>query len=528
LLRQGHNTCTDLYIFETSRLARDLELAARLHKFFDYHKVRVHYVANGMVSGGSGFHLQHALSAVTDQQFSKTLGYNVRRGQLGQLAKGYVAQARCYGYRHVDDLDPAYADSFDRRRRKGVRAVVDLEQAEIVKRIFTMYRTGNGYDAIARDLNRLGIKSPRRPNKNKVRSWSTSSVRTILNNERYVGIVRYGVMEAIRHPETRKIVNRKRDKKDWEVFYFEELRIVTEKDFQAVREIRASRDTLKAQRKAGGLNKGKGTYIWSGLLKCGACGGSISVCQPGCYMCSTFYRRAGCSNNLKLNRLSLERDWTDDLVRMAKQAKSFDCLLDAVMKESERQQEEAFRLAEDQAGSRKNAGARVVELEREINGLTTSLAKHSYSDALSQGLREREAQHKLLVRELHAQQEVCRATLERVEVAEFLSEALEDLSEILRADPETCRSQVRQRVSHLVLTPATFENSPCYEISGDMRLFGQEKIKMLGRKGSIMAEHLVLDLSSVTLQLGPKGKIMHITQGPASITLGSHEANLAA
>ena len=56
------------------------------------------------------------------------------------------------------------------------------EEAEIVKRIYREYLLGKTYHGIARGLATDGIKSPRGKN-----SWSTTTIKSILQNEKYKG-----------------------------------------------------------------------------------------------------------------------------------------------------------------------------------------------------------------------------------------------------------------------------------------------------------------------------------------------------
>jgi len=511
LIRSGAINCSDLYIFDTSRLARDIEIAARLQRFFDYHKIRVHYVANGMVSGNPGFNLQHAMFSAFDQQFSATLGKHVRRGQIGQLEMGYAAMARCYGYDHVPDMDPRYADSFDARRRRGVNAVINPAQAEVVRMIFQLYRTGWGYNAIARRLNEMGIRSPRRPTRNKVRKWSTSSIRTILSNSRYTGRVRHGLMETTRHPESRKLVHQERDESEWKQYTFEDLRIISDEEFDEVQRIRASRDTLGDRRKTGGLNKAKGVYVFSGLLYCDLCGSNMTICQPDTYMCPTAYKHAGCNNKMKLNRTSLERDLMERLVRTVRKARSFKQIVDAVMAEVDRQRKEAEKTSHANNLNRGGLETKLVSVTREIDGLVNAIARHGHSDALLKALGEREAEKKLIGQQLDACMRVAPEPVERSEVEGMLSDALENLADILLGDPIICRKEIRKRIKRLVLTPSTFEGHPAYLLSGDIQLFSRDDAKMLGSNGSITADHFLLSLSGTVLKLDSRGKVLRIT-----------------
>ena len=67
---------------------------------------------------------------------------------------------------------------------------------------------------IAIDLNEDGIRSPQ-PQKGRVsQSWCPSSVRHILLNERYRGIVTSGRTAKVRSPETGKRIYRRKPETD--------------------------------------------------------------------------------------------------------------------------------------------------------------------------------------------------------------------------------------------------------------------------------------------------------------------------
>ena len=61
--------------------------------------------------------------------------------------------------------------------------VIDPEQAEVVKRIFSETLAGKGSEAIAAGLNADGIKPKRGEH------WSGATIRFMLENEKYTGDV---------------------------------------------------------------------------------------------------------------------------------------------------------------------------------------------------------------------------------------------------------------------------------------------------------------------------------------------------
>jgi DNA invertase Pin-like site-specific DNA recombinase len=512
LVKSGIAKPTDLYVFDTSRAFRDVEYAVGFRKFCEYHKIRLHFVANGMVSGTPGFNLVHTFRAVLDEEHSTTLGYNVKRGQRDQFEKGFYALARTYGYDHVDIVNPAYADSFDRRHRDGVRLVINPAQAEVIRHIFRLYRLGQGYDTIARHLNELGIRSPRRPTKNAVRLWGTSSVRTILANDRYTGIVRLGVHESLKERATDVIKHFKRPESEWRVAHDESIRIISDEDFASVQQIRKERDTLGVHRKTGGFNKAKGIYPWSGILECGECEGTMNIHQPNTYICSTAHRGGACSNKIRLNREGFQKQMLDLLVRLVRESRSFDRIVDSVMKEVLRQQAEARKRAVVHAEGRASAQEKLLSVDRDISNLVIALSRIPDSEAISSRLAELEAERKILAPLVAAPQSATEVAIDRKEVAEYLSKALENLADLLAKDPLTCRDEIRKRVKKLVLTPSTFEGHAALRITGDLRLFQDGDMKMLCRNVHIPTEHFrpVLNLTGLVVKLEANGKVLRV------------------
>jgi hypothetical protein len=97
-------------------------------------------------------------------------------------------------------------------------------------------------------------------------------------------------------------------------------------------------------------------------------------------------------------------------------------------------------------------------------------------------------------------------------VREYLSQALENLADVLMSDPIRCKDEIRKRVNALILDPIEFENGPAYRIRGDVRLFGGEEPKMLSGNGSISAKHLefTVGLNGLILKMDHKGQILRV------------------
>jgi site-specific DNA recombinase len=105
---------------------------------------------------------------------------------------------------------------------------IDLNQAKTVTRIFERYAGGDSMKRIAIDLNRDGVPSPQaRPGRSQ--SWAQSSIRHILLNERYRGVVIWGKTKKVRSPETGKRIYRRKPESEWRRVEVSEQRIVSEK-----------------------------------------------------------------------------------------------------------------------------------------------------------------------------------------------------------------------------------------------------------------------------------------------------------
>ena len=528
VVRSGKARFKRLYIFDTSRFARDEELTHKLKKFFKFHNITLYFVTSGMKSGTSGFEVQHAIFSMMDEQYSVALGENVKRGHKEQLLKGYLPYGRCYGYASIAKLDPTCSDSYDSRRsREGVIQTINPAEADVVRLIYELYlREGLGYEAIARRLNELDHKSPRKPTKNPIRGWQTSAIRTILKNVRYTGLILHGRVETIKNPKTKKLVHRARPESEWTRYENPNLRIISDEDFQTVKAQMDRRKDKGEQRKRGGLartEKSRG-YVWSGLFKCGECGGAISICQPNTYMCTSAYRKLNCRNMTKLNRDSVQRHLMEAMASGLKRACTFEWLEDSLLTDVRSQQARMRQSAAGLASRREIATTELLQLNSELDGLAVAMMKHGFSETFSAILREKEARKAVLVEILENDP---KPTLEIAEkdIAEFLSTGLEGLADILLSDPIRCKEELSKRVNHLILEPIVFENSPGYRVRGDLRIFGGNEPKMLSGNGGITAKHLdlTLGLDGLILKLDSRGAVLRIVWKGRAVGGGTGE-----
>ena len=191
-------------------------------------------------------------------------------------------------------------------------------EAEIVRRIFTLYNDGWGYKKIANYLTDQGVPTPRMAERERkeaagetcnrrVKSdWAIVTVQGILDNDFYIGTLRQGKY-------TRAKINGKDIKRD------EMEQIVIENHHQPIIDYRtfATTRALREQRTRSnyrGVKKYDNPY--SGFLVCGDCGApmfamSRSDLKPA-YTCGTYHRRgrAVCTSH------HIRADKLDELLKL--------------------------------------------------------------------------------------------------------------------------------------------------------------------------------------------------------------------
>lgn len=124
------------------------------------------------------------------QSQRREISYRTKRGQVGAALAGKSVGGRAFGY------IPAALSGTGQEE-------IDPQQAEVVLRIFTLYADGSSGRAIAARFNAEQVPSPganwNRTRRRKDGRWLASAIvgdpkrgTGILNNERYIGVLKYG------------------------------------------------------------------------------------------------------------------------------------------------------------------------------------------------------------------------------------------------------------------------------------------------------------------------------------------------
>ena len=199
-----------------------------------------------------------------------------RQAMHEKAARGFVAGGRVLGYRNVEVRNGD--------KRSHVVRQIDPEQAEIVRRIFTLAAEGKGLLRIAKTLNAGGVKNPTGQDRSTVgkrsEHWSSTGVREVLHRELYRGRVVYGKTRWQDKGGTK--VKVAVPEGDWVTIEQPELQIVPDSLWEAAHARMKATHAVYLRRNGGRLN-GKpesgleSKYLLSGFLKCGLCGGTMAV-----------------------------------------------------------------------------------------------------------------------------------------------------------------------------------------------------------------------------------------------------------
>ncbi|MEM7213034.1 MAG: recombinase family protein [Pseudomonadota bacterium] len=285
-----------VYAEALDRVSRDQEDIAAIYKRLAHADVQLITLAEGEIS-----ELHIGLKGTMNALFLKDLAQKTKRGQRGRVEAGKIAGGNSYGYRVVHKL------LADGTPVTGEREI-DPAEAAIVRRIFEEYASGLTPRRIVSALNAERVPGPRGG------AWNASTINGsrqrrngILNNELYLGRVVWNRQRFLKDPETGKRVSRPNPESAWITAEVPELRIIGDDLWDKVQTLKAryaSRSGNKRQTKK---------RLLSGLVKCGCCGGAMTIINRERYSCSARRERGTCDSPAGIRAADLEARVLDGL-----------------------------------------------------------------------------------------------------------------------------------------------------------------------------------------------------------------------
>jgi len=296
LLQDAIDRRFDIVLSEAlDRLSRNQADIAQLYQTLAFADVGIETLSEGTVN-----EMHIGLKGTMNALFLKDLAAKTRRGQSGVIDRGKSAGGKAYGYKVLRSLRD------DGELNRG-DLEINTDQAAIVVRIFQAYVEGMSPNKIADMLNQEGIAGPRGP------CWDKSTIHGnpkrgtgILNNELYVGRRVWNRQEFKKDPRTGKRQARPNTEAEFQVVEVPDLRIVPQDLWEAAKTRQQSR-TLK-QPDAKAWQRRKPRFLFSGLIKCGCCGGGFSTVSEDRFGCSNSRNKGTsvCANRTTIARQEIE------------------------------------------------------------------------------------------------------------------------------------------------------------------------------------------------------------------------------
>ena len=297
LLRDADARAFDVVISEAmDRLSRNQADIATIFQKLQFRDVIIETTSEGTIS-----EMHIGLKGTMNALFLKDLAAKTRRGLKGRALAGKSAGGKAYGYKNVVKFDAAGEPIRGDRK-------IDTVEAGVIRRIFTDYANGTSPKKIAAALNAAGVAGP------SGKGWGASTLHGnrergtgILNNELYIGRQVWNRLTYAKDPDTGKRVSRLNPESDWVITAVPELRIIDQSLWDAVRTRQGALKTKNTDTPI--WDRRRPRTLFSGLLKCGCCGGGFSKVSQTQFGCSTARNKGSevCANMATISQAELER-----------------------------------------------------------------------------------------------------------------------------------------------------------------------------------------------------------------------------
>jgi site-specific DNA recombinase len=180
-------------VSDIARLSRDLgAMFGIVFGDLPSYGVRTLDAQTGMYSDASGARTVYAAMGMAADSFAEQTRIKTRDGLQDRAKDGYWTGGSAYGFRTEPEPNPKDPEN------PYIFLRIDEEKAPLIREIFHRHASGETTRVIADDLNRRKIEAPR-TNSKKYAGWGASTIRYILRNERYAGVMRYGTHRWFKH-----------------------------------------------------------------------------------------------------------------------------------------------------------------------------------------------------------------------------------------------------------------------------------------------------------------------------------------
>lgn len=273
------------------RISRDAADLHHVERHLRFHEVKIISANEGVQT-----EIQIGVRGIIGAQHQHDLRDKIHRGLAGNINKQRSAGGKAYGYTPVPG--------------KPGELQIEPFEADVIRRIYRDYAAGESPRAIAGALNAESVPPPRDG-----AAWNASTLNGsadrgygILRNSLYAGVLIWDRVRMVRNPSTGKRVSRTNPAETWVRYEVPSLRIVDQQLWDAVQ----ARLATQSHAKFAGRSTRKPARPFSGLLKCGSCGGGMAIHDrngPSVRICCSTSRESGsCANSSKYRLDMIEHE----------------------------------------------------------------------------------------------------------------------------------------------------------------------------------------------------------------------------
>lgn len=419
-----------LLVDDLSRLSRDQIETAKTVRLLQYWGIRLIGVSDGLDTEQKGYKIHAGMRGMMAELYLDELAEKTHRGLMGRALAGSSAGGLPYGYRRVDT-----------GRREP-----DPEQATWVEWIFDRFANGWSPRKLAAELNAQCVPAPRGG------KWSQTAIYGdnkrglgMLNNPIYIGQQIWNRSKWVKDPITGRRQRRERPSREWVITEHEDLRIVNQATWDAVKaRQKATRERTKELQAVMGeqARSGRGPkYLLSGLLKCAVCNSAYVIVDRYRYGCGMHKDRGryACGNELRVSRTVAEKRLLGTIKRELLSEDAYQAFVSEVRK-----------LMRDSRPDPAEAKRELARAQKEIDNLMAAIRAGIITPTTKAALEEAEAKSeaaKARVREIEQYQPELMLPKAR-EIYQGLVDRLEDADDIPSA-----REAIRGITGEIRLVP---------------------------------------------------------------------------
>ncbi len=340
LINAAENGLIDVVIVDSlSRLSRELCFTlSTLKNLIQVHGVRFISVTEGIDSALGNWELSAMIMGYTHQEYIKTLGSAVIRGQSHAHLNGFSTGGFPFGYKSVSKE----GSEFGRQRKLRKEVMIHEAHSQWVRKVFDWFvKDKMLIQQIAKELTRLEAPKDHRAT---VKHWNHQSVSHMLANQYYIGHCAYGKKTNVRNPISGKVHQKLRPVEESSklITLREDLRIIDQETFDQAQEMLDENRSCYAK-KRGKAGRFKGStndmqnprHHLQGLFVCSKCN-SPFITHGANYMQCKGNIVGSCSVKTCLPRVLAKKIIIQNLQRLLKRNQPLaECLFETLKKSIE-------------------------------------------------------------------------------------------------------------------------------------------------------------------------------------------------